>query len=604
MNITRNFFTGIVLCTLLTTATATIQAQGILQKKLSFSVQQQRLDDVLNIISNKGNFSFSYNSSILKRDSLISYTASDYTVDRILNELLNGSFEYKESGGYIIIRKTALRVTSIIQQSPGGEHVFTITGYVVNSETGEPIGNASIYEPRHLASTLTNKEGRFQIRLRNHHQPASLAISRDRFQDTTVLINPGYNAQLEIAIVPAIEKPLLSTVSMYHRVTPVVQKDSLFVPAIQPARIEHNRLAKLLLSARLKTQSLNIPELLGNRSIQVSLVPGFGTNGNMGSQIENSFSLNIIGGYTGGVNGAELGGVFNINKKNVRYAQLAGAANLVGGEMKGVQIAGLHNTVLQYMNGIQLSGVSNHVNQAAKGIQIAGIGNLVKDTLHGIQLAGINNHVQRNSRGIQIAGVGNITAGDADGVQIAGIFNYAKRLKGVQIGLVNVADTVDGYSIGLVNIVKKGYHKLYISNNEVTHFNLAYKTGNANLYSILRGGLNASAKEKLYSMGYGIGTSIRLANRIYCNPELSTDFLYAGSWEYNNTLNRLQLLFDLRLSPRLSLTAGPSFALLYSNQARAEHGYAFPAAGAHTFQWFSNKQLITWFGWNAGLTLF
>ncbi len=600
----RSFFTKGVLCILLMGGAATVHAQGILQKKLSFTVQQQRLDDVLTIIGNKGNFSFSYNSNILKRDSLVSYTASDYPVDRILNELLNGSFEYKESGNYIIIRKTALRVTSIVQQSPSGENVFTITGYVVNSETGEKLSNVSIYEPRHLVSTLTDEQGRFNIKLRSRHQPASLAVSRNMYEDTTVVINPGYNMQLEIAIVPVFEKPVISTVNMYHRVTPVEQKDSLFVPEIKPDMIEHNRFAKLLLSAKLKTQSVNIKELLGNKLIQVSLVPGFGTHGRMGSQVENNFSLNIIGGYTGGVNGAEIGGVFNINKKDVQYVQLAGAVNLVGGGIKGIQTAGLHNTVLQHMDGIQVSGVSNHANQAAKGMQIAGVGNLVKDTLYGIQLAGINNHVQRNSRGIQIAGIGNITAGDANGVQVAGIFNYAKRLKGVQIGLVNVADTVDGYTIGLVNIVKKGYHKLYVSNNEVTHFNLAFKTGNAKLYSILRGGLNFSGNEKLYSMGYGIGTSIRISDRFSCSPEISSDFLYTGRWEHNNSLNRLNLQFDLRLSRHLSVTAGPSIALLYSDQDHAEHGYAFPAGRSHTFNWFNNDNLVTWFGWNAGLTLF
>lgn len=604
MKKTKRVFTKFALGILLMMGSATTRAQGILQKKLSFTVQQQRLDDVLTIIANKGNFSFSYNSSILKRDSLVSYTASDYPVNRILNELLNGSFEYKESGNYIIIRKTALRVTSIIQQSPSGENIFIITGYVVNSETGERLNNVSIYEPKHLVSTLTDEQGRFSIKLRSRNQPASLAVSRNMYEDTTVVINPGYNMQLEIAIVPVFEKPVISTVSMYHRAIPVEQKDSLFVPEIKPGMIEHNRFAKLLLSARLKTQSLNIQDLLGNKAIQVSLVPGFGIHGKMGSQVENNFSLNIIGGYTGGVNGAEIGGVFNINKKDVQYAQLAGAVNLVGGGITGLQLAGLHNTVLQHMDGIQVGGISNHVNQAAKGLQIAGIGNLVKDTLYGIQLAGINNHVQQNSRGIQIAGIGNITAGDADGVQVAGIFNYAKRLKGVQIGLVNIADTVDGYTIGLVNIVKKGYHKLYVSNNEVTHFNLAFKTGNAKLYSMLRGGTNFSANGKLYSMGYGIGTSIRISDRFSCNPEISSDFLYTGRWTHNNSLNRLSFQFDLRLSPRLSVTAGPSIALLHTNQDHAEHGYAFPAGRPHTFNWFDNNNLVTWFGWNAGLTLF
>ncbi|MBX3239453.1 MAG: hypothetical protein KIT80_19375 [Chitinophagaceae bacterium] len=596
-----------ILLLLLAAAANTATAQNILNKKVSFSVQQQRLDDVLTILGNKGNFSFSYNSNILKRDSLVTYTANNHTVSQVLNQLLNEGFEFKESGNYIIIRKTALRVTSIVQQSQSEGDIFTITGYVVNSETGEKLGDVSIYEPKNLVSTLTDEQGRFSIRLKNRRQPTSLAVSRSLFEDTTVVINPRYNMQLEIAIVPAFEKPVISTANIYQRAGayPIEQKDSILVsPVTKPETIEYNRFARFLLSAKLKTQSLNIKDILGAKAVQVSLVPGFGIHGKMGSQVINNFSLNVLGGYTGGVDGAEIGGVFNINKNNVRMAQIAGVVNLVGGGSSGIQIAGVHNTVLKHVHGIQLGGISNHVSHNMRGIQVGGIGNLVKDSLEGIQIAGINNHVQKNSRGIQVAGIANITAGDADGLQAAGIFNYAKRLKGVQIGLVNIADTVDGYTIGLVNIVRKGYHKLYVHNSEITHFNLAFKTGNARLYSVLRGGLNFNNDQKLYSLGYGIGTNLSLGSRFSCMPEISADYLYTGNWEHSNILNRISLQFDYKISGNLSVTAGPSFALYYSNQEHTIAGYANPSAGAHKYNWFGSNKVTTWFGWNAGLTLF
>jgi hypothetical protein len=37
--------------------------------------------------------------------------------------------------------------------------------------------------------------------------------------------------------------------------------------------------------------------------------------------------MNVIGGYTAGVDGLEMGGVFNINQKDVRYFQMAGVFN-------------------------------------------------------------------------------------------------------------------------------------------------------------------------------------------------------------------------------------------------------------------------------------
>src|SRR5690348_4340682 len=80
-------------------------AQSILNKNLTVVVNSQRLDDVLEIISNKGNFYFSYNSSIIKKDSLVSVSATNKSVKDILGQLFPSGYEYRESGNYLIIRR-------------------------------------------------------------------------------------------------------------------------------------------------------------------------------------------------------------------------------------------------------------------------------------------------------------------------------------------------------------------------------------------------------------------------------------------------------------------------------------------------------------------
>jgi hypothetical protein len=75
----------------------------------------------------------------------------------------------------------------------------------------------------------------------------------------------------------------------------------------------------------------------------------------MSGQVINNFSLNIFGGYSGGVDGMELGGLFNIDKKDAQYFQAAGLFNMVGGNTNGVQLAGISNTVLKSVQGVQAS---------------------------------------------------------------------------------------------------------------------------------------------------------------------------------------------------------------------------------------------------------
>ena len=242
------------------------------------------------------------------------------------------------------------------------------------------------------------------------------------------------------------------------------------------------------------------------------------------------------------------------------------------------------------MQGVQLGGVYNHVTKNVSGIQVAGVANFV-----GLQ-----------TTGLQIAGVANFNRKAMNGVQIAGVVNYTKKLTGLQIGLINIADSSSGYSIGLINIVLKGYHKLSFSTNEVVNTNLAFKTGNSKLYSILQVGVNINDSNKIYTFGYGLGSELPLNKKktIAINPELSSQYLYLGSFNYNNILNRLNLNLTVKLGRYLSIYAGPTYSVYHSDQKIAFTGYRFPIpAGGHNTRQFSNK-VTGWLGWNAGIQLF
>ncbi len=105
--------------------------------------------------------------------------------------------------------------------------------------------------------------------------------------------------------------------------------------------------------------------------------------------------------------------------------------------------------------------------------------------------------------------------------------------------------------------------------------NAAFKTGNSKLYSILNAGVNTDANTKLYSFGYGLGSELPLNKRksLTLNPELSSQYLYLGSWNYTNILNKLHLNFNVKLNKYISLFAGPSFAVYISDQKTGIAGY-------------------------------
>ncbi len=580
--------------------------QANLQKNISLDVNRQRLDNVLEILSNKGDFYFSYNSNIVKKDSLVSFRASNKTVKEILTQLFNNTYEFKESGNYIIIRKAPIRMTLVTQKGVTEEKIYSVSGFVYDEQSGAAINEASIYEKKMLASALTNEEGFFKIKLKSSKSStAELTVSKEFYEDTTIKIQPRFDQQLSITMMP-VEIPGNNVViKPEDYLTP----DSIQVIADttlteQPAvvsdsiKVQQTGVGRFLLSGKQKVQSLNLKNFFTTRPFQVSLVPGVSTHGQMNSQVINNFSLNIFGGYTAGTNGFEIGGLFNIDQKDVKYFQAAGLFNSVGGAVTGFQVAGINNLVQDNVYGFQASGINNFVTGKMHGFQAAGIYNHVSDSVKGFQAAGIGNFSKEKVSGVQIAGVANISNKEMNGVQIAGVVNYTKKLKGVQIGLINIADTSAGYSIGLINIIIKGYHKLSFSANEVENVNAAFKTGNSKLYSILKAGVNLSDSNKVYSFGYGLGSELSLNKKktLSINPELSCQYLYLGSWDYTNLLNRFDLNFNIKLGKYVSLFGGPSYSVYITDQNAGFSGYRFPVPPSHyNTTKFSTK--VYWLVW-------
>jgi len=587
-------------------------AQSPLNRTVSLEVNHQRLDNVLEILSNKGNFYFSYNSNIIKLDSQVSISINNKTLKQILDTLLSDHYEFRESGNYIIIRKSAVTMTMVTGKVISEDKFYTISGYVLNDQTGEWIPNASIYETSLLASTLTNLNGHFKLRLKQKSKSAVLNVRKEFYQDTSFAIDAGYDQQITVTLLP-VASGTLTIIRPEDFFAPEqlklrVQTDSAITEytytKTDSVKVEQTAVAKFLLSSRQKIQSLNLKRFFTRRVFQVSLTPGLSTHGKLSGQVINNFSLNVFGGYNGGIEGFEVGGLFNIDKKRVEYFQTAGLFNIVGGELKGLQAAGINNTVLNNVTGVQVVGVSNIVKGKFIGFQVAGVYNHVSDSVKGMQLAGIANFAKNKISGSQISGVANFSNREITGVQISGVINYAKHLKGVQIGLINISNTSEGLSVGLISIVLKGYHKLSFSTDEVANANAAFKTGSNRLYNILQAGLNINTRQKLFTFGYGFGSELRFGKIFSINPELTAQHLYLGSWDYANILSKLHLGLHIRLNKYVSLFGGPAFNVYYSNQNVLFPDYksVIPLSGYHLYNFDTNVK--GWLGWKAGIDFF
>lgn len=599
-----------ILFTLLFAAVQSLHAEGHLSKIISINVVKQRMVNVMEQISNKGNFYFSYNSNLIRRDSLVSLVATNKKVKEVLDQLFNSRFEYKETGNYIIIRPKPVKLTIVTKPVQVAEKFYTINGYVTDGQSGFKLQDASIYEKSQLIGSLSDYNGFFNIRLKSKYSAASLTVSKDQYRDTTVPVNPNISEEVSILLYPSAINDVVVTPDDFLQPDSVMEErwaDTLNpeqLAADSSNKIENRFLGRWFVSAGQKMQSINLGDWFTERPFQFSVVPGLSTQGKMSGQVVNNFSLNLFGGYTGGLKGAEIGSLFNINRKDAIGFQVSGLFNHTGGKQVGFQAAGVSNSVLESHQGFQASGVANYNGKSMHGFQAAGVANFNGAEFQGFQAAGVYNHAGLNASGMQVAGVANFATKNLNGVQVAGVFNYAKHNKGLQIGLINYADTSDGFSIGLVNIVKKGYHKWYIGTDETMHLTTSIKSGNRKLYSILLGGMNLDENNKLYAFGYGLGTEWVNTRFFALSTDATCQYLYLGSWDYVNLLNRFSLNLHFRITKGFAIYGGPSFNAYYSEQNFSKPGWAsnIPANGYQQFTWDNNWR--GWGGWQAGIAIF
>jgi hypothetical protein len=560
------FITVSILC-----SSTLSQAQHLLRTTVTVNVKKQPLVKVLNSISEQGKFHFSYNSDVVRNDSLVTLSAGNKPVKQVLDQLLGAGYQYKEVSDHIIIMQDLSRQ-------------FIITGYVQDRETGQKVANATVYEKQQFISTLTNEQGFFRLRLKNNDRyAAAITVSKDLYRDTTLSVHAGIDQQVDISI---------------KQMPPV-----MLAPV--DVGVEKTWMGRFFLSSRQRMQSLNLSRFFADKPFQSSIVPGLGSHGRLDAQVINKVSFNLIGGYAAGLNGVEIGSIFNIDKKDVQYVQVAGVFNVVGGHMLGMQAAGIHNYVLDTVTGMQAAGVLNIVKGPLTGMQAAGVFNQTRatvqgmqvggvlniaDTVQGVQAAGAINLSKKGVQGMQVAGAGNISHGRVNGLQAAGAFNYADTLRGLQVAVVNVADTSLGCSIGLINIIKKGgLHQVTLSANEIALLNLSVKTGTKTFYTILTAGINPVADKKAFLFGFGLGHIFTLSEKMYLGAELMSPNLYLGSWDHLQSLVRLQPLLHYRLNRWCSVFAGPAVTIYGNDNVTPKTGYR------------SRPHAI---GWNAGISIF
>lgn len=593
-----------------------------LERRVSVSFQGMQIESALSRLSQAGGFTFSYSPSILNSNQLVSREYTEKSVREILNGFFGESILVKGKGNYIILNKAPTPTKKEIVNN-----TITISGYITNGNTGEKIGEVSVYNKKSLTAAITDQFGFFKITLDNPDQEAELHFSKRSFLDTLIVLGSD---------VPFINMVMFPETPLIAKVEPI--KDTVEVitgpiavrpPVVRPEPTSSNKrtfrefLQEEIFSKNIfskKRGDVNVTNIKDPiyRDFQVSFVPFVGTNHKLSGNVINGYSLNILGGYSMGTTKAEFGGLFNIDRGDVSYAQFAGLFNTVGGKTYGGQFAGLGNLTRKKVEGGQFAGLFNANLDSVNAGQFAGLFNVNGRASEGAQVAGLFNVQPSYYKGAQVAGLFNVATHQMYGTQVAGLVNYAHNIHGGQIGLINYADSIRGVPLGLMSIVSKGYHKIEFSADELFYINAAFRTGVRQFYNILQAGMKPESfdgstnpgslnpdQENIWTFGYGVGTAPRLTKWLYLNVDLTANHVNKGSFTNSiSLLNKMYLGFDFQVAKKFSITAGATLNGYLSDPSYGDNPTLFTdftptIIKSHSFT--NGNELKMWWGGKVGI---
>ncbi len=113
------------------------------------------------------------------------------------------------------------------------------------------------------------------------------------------------------------------------------------------------------------------------------------------------------------------------------------------------------------------------------------------------------------------------------------------------------------------------------------------------------GGVEPTKDNKAYTFGYGLGREFYLNPRWAVNAEVTAQHVYLGSWNYANVLSRLETHLTFKLNKYISLFAGPSVSIYFSDQKTKFDGYK-----QNIRSMSKDDELKIWSGFSVGINFF
>ncbi|MBI5914905.1 MAG: TonB-dependent receptor [Bacteroidetes bacterium] len=164
-------------------------SQSPLEERISLNIKDLPLRDALYLLIDQG-IKLSFNNNILPKEKIVTIQVEAERVGDVLPMMFSGTdLGFELVGAQIVLVKKA---------PPPSKQYFTLSGFLQDSETGERIIGAAVFEEKRRVGTYTNEFGFFNITMAEG--PARLFFSNLGYEPDTLEMQLNSNQILEIEL--------------------------------------------------------------------------------------------------------------------------------------------------------------------------------------------------------------------------------------------------------------------------------------------------------------------------------------------------------------------------------------------------------------------
>lgn len=169
-------------------------AQTVLEKKVSLSIEDLSMEEAIYALTDEGEVNIAFNNDILDSSKRVTLSAKNQKISDVLDTILKGTnIEFIINGDRIILKE---QPPVIIRRK------FTISGYLLDAENGEPLIGAVVQDSISQKGTFANTYGFYSLTLEEGKN--NLKVSYLGYQPLWLGIDLNKSTKRNFELEPAI----------------------------------------------------------------------------------------------------------------------------------------------------------------------------------------------------------------------------------------------------------------------------------------------------------------------------------------------------------------------------------------------------------------